>query len=168
LIRLVAATAVLSLFGLAGYAVATAPARVGDEPVGSVTVTVAGEYRGVSAAGWARKFRGRTRQLQSVRVKSRRAIRTVIHHGFGNDWLERAFLCIHSHEGSWTDSGAPFWGGLQMDSSFMSSYGSWALKAFGTADRWPVSVQLSTAIQAYKSGRGFYPWPNTARYCGLL
>jgi hypothetical protein len=73
----VAATAVLSLFGLAGYAVATAPARVGDEPVGSVTVTVAGEYRGVSAAGWARKFRGRTRQLQAAHSRAKDLRRTL-------------------------------------------------------------------------------------------
>jgi hypothetical protein len=32
-------------------------------------------------------------------------------------------LCIHSHEGSWSDSGSPYWGGLQMDYSFQSAYG---------------------------------------------
>jgi hypothetical protein len=24
------------------------------------------------------------------------------------------------------------------------------------------------AERAYRSGRGFYPWPNTARACGLI
>jgi hypothetical protein len=24
------------------------------------------------------------------------------------------------------------------------------------------------AEKAYRAGRGFYPWPNTARYCGLI
>jgi hypothetical protein len=24
------------------------------------------------------------------------------------------------------------------------------------------------AERAHRSGRGFYPWPNTARYCGLI
>ena len=30
-----------------------------------------------------------------------------------------------------------------------------------TADEW-------AAERAHHSGRGFYPWPNTARYCGLI
>jgi len=24
------------------------------------------------------------------------------------------------------------------------------------------------AERAHRAGRGFYPWPNTARYCGLI
>jgi hypothetical protein len=39
---------------------------------------------------------------------------------------------------------------------------------YGTADHWPPAVQIAVAIRAYASGRGFYPWPNTARACGLL
>lgn len=81
--------------------------------------------------------------------------------------LIRAFECIHSHEGSWTDTGAPYYGGLQMDWSFMSAYGAEYLRAWGTADHWPPSVQIAVAIRAYLSGRGFGPWPNTARMCGL-
>ncbi len=79
-----------------------------------------------------------------------------------------AWMCIHSHEGSWTDSGAPFWGGLQMDWSFMSSYGGELLRSKGTADHWTPLEQMWVAEKAYQSGRGFYPWPNTARYCGLI
>jgi hypothetical protein len=78
------------------------------------------------------------------------------------------FQCIHTHEGSWTDPGAPYYGGLQMDWSFMSTYGGDYLRAWGTADHWPASVQIAVAIRAYLSGRGFYPWPNTARACGLI
>jgi hypothetical protein len=78
------------------------------------------------------------------------------------------FLCIHSHEGSWTDPGAPYYGGLQMDWQFMSTYGGEYLRAWGTADHWPPSVQIAVAMRAYLSGRGFYPWPNTARQCGLI
>lgn len=126
---------------------------------GSVNDAV--RYRGLTAAQWAARFRDRTRQLQNVRRMVRARLST-------NTYVERAFLCIHRYEGSWTDSGAPFWGGLQMDKGFQSYYGGWALRAFGTADKWPVSVQIATAIRAYKSGRGFRPWPNTARTCGLL
>lgn len=82
--------------------------------------------------------------------------------------LERAFLCIHAGEGSWTDAGAPYYGGLQMDDQFQRAYGAEFYRAWGSADHWPVSVQMAVAIKAYLSGRGFYPWPNTARACGLL
>src|SRR5262245_37720267 len=33
-----------------------------------------------------------------------------------------AWMCIDRYEGSWTDSGDPYWGGLQMDQSFMTAY----------------------------------------------
>lgn len=82
--------------------------------------------------------------------------------------LIRAFACIHKYEGSWTDPGAPYYGGLQMDYTFMSTYGGDYLRAWGTADHWPPSVQISVAIRAYLSGRGFYPWPTSARLCGLI
>src|SRR4051812_48418992 len=31
------------------------------------------------------------------------------------DPVRSGLLCIHTGEGSWTDPGAPYWGGLQMD-----------------------------------------------------
>jgi transglycosylase-like protein len=77
--------------------------------------------------------------------------------------------CIHSHEGAWNaNTGNGYYGGLQMDSGFMSTYGPEFLRAYGTADKWPISAQLEAAARAYNSGRGFGPWPNTARMCGLL
>lgn len=84
------------------------------------------------------------------------------------NWLVNAFMCIHSHEGSWTDPNPPYWGGLQMDIGFMMTYGSEFYRQLGTADHWPPSIQLAVAIRAYHAGRGFSPWPNTARMCGLL
>jgi hypothetical protein len=78
------------------------------------------------------------------------------------------WLCIHSHEGSWTDSGDPYWGGLQMDRQFMESYGADMIVRFhGYANVWPVWAQMVVAERAYSSGRGYGPWPNTARACGL-
>lgn len=83
-------------------------------------------------------------------------------------WLVNAFLCIHRYEGAWNDYGDPYWGGLQMDRSFMYHYGGWAIRKFGGfANVWPPGVQIAVAITAYNSGRGFGPWPNTARMCGL-
>jgi hypothetical protein len=77
------------------------------------------------------------------------------------------FLCIHRYEGSWRDSGAPFWGGLQMNWGFQAAYGGWLLRTKGTADHWTPLEQLWVAEKALRI-RGFWPWPNTARYCGLI
>ena len=78
-----------------------------------------------------------------------------------------ALLCIHHFEGSWTDSGAPFWGGLQMNYGFQATYGPWLLRHKGTADHWTPLEQIWVAEKAVVS-RGFYPWPNTGRMCGVL
>jgi hypothetical protein len=78
-----------------------------------------------------------------------------------------AWLCIHHYEGSWTDSGGPYWGGLQMDLGFQETYGGWLLRHKGTADHWSPLEQIWVAVRASHT-RGFSPWPNTARYCGVL
>ena len=78
-----------------------------------------------------------------------------------------AWLCIHHYEGSWTDSGGPYWGGLQMDLGFQATYGGWLLRHKGTADHWSPLEQIWVAVRASHT-RGFSPWPNTARYCGVL
>jgi hypothetical protein len=84
-------------------------------------------------------------------------------------WLAQAFTCIHHYEAAWNaNTGNGYYGGLQMDMSFQSLYGGRYLQRYGTADQWPVWAQLEVAARAYSSGRGFWPWPNTARACGLL
>jgi hypothetical protein len=85
----------------------------------------------------------------------------------------RAWLCIHRHErhprqGWATATGNGFFGGLQMNLAFQRTYGPDLLRKKGTANRWTAIEQIWVAERAYRSGRGFYPWPNTARYCGLL
>lgn len=77
------------------------------------------------------------------------------------------WLCIHSHEGSWKDANDPYWGGLQMDRDFMRAYAPKHLLRRGWANTWTPIEQMWVAENAYRS-RGFSPWPNTARYCGLL
>jgi hypothetical protein len=81
---------------------------------------------------------------------------------------EAAWRCIHRYEGAWTDTGAPYYGGLQMDLGFQQSYGGYLLRVKGTADKWTPEEQMWVAARAHRSGRGFYPWPSTARACGLL
>src|SRR5206468_704460 len=44
-----------------------------------------------------------------------------------------AFLCIHRYEAGWTDGGAPYYGGLQMDLGFQQTYGWWLYREKGTA-----------------------------------
>jgi len=79
-----------------------------------------------------------------------------------------AWLCIHRYEGSWSDSGDPYWGGLQMDRGFMSGYAPRYLLRRGFANSWSPLEQMWVAERAYRNGRGFYPWPSTARSCGLI
>lgn len=78
-----------------------------------------------------------------------------------------AWMCIHHYEGAWNDRGGPYYGGLQMSLSFQQAYAGWLLRRKGTADHWTPLEQIWTAVRAARS-RGFYPWPNTARYCGLI
>ena len=82
-------------------------------------------------------------------------------------------LCIHRYEGSWRDTGAPYYGGMQMDEGFMGLYGTWLRRHVGTADRWTPHQQLVVSFRAYRGWKGYGPrywgpWPATSRKCGLL
>ena len=94
-----------------------------------------------------------------------------------------AWTCIHGGEASWNyDKDVPghngtYDGGLQMDLDFQRTYGpvalgfaSWEqlLAKKGTADKWTPREQIIVAEYARRSGRVYYPWPNTAHYCGLI
>lgn len=84
-----------------------------------------------------------------------------------------AWQCIHRYErhpaqGWRTHTGNGYYGGLQMDIHFQRAYGPELLRRRGTANNWRWFEQMWVAERAYASGRGFYPWPNTARYCGLI
>lgn len=84
-----------------------------------------------------------------------------------------AWQCIHRYErdpaqGWRTHTGNGYYGGLQMDLDFQRSYGPELLRRKGTANNWTWFEQMWVAERARRSGRGFTPWPNTARYCGLI
>jgi hypothetical protein len=102
------------------------------------------------------------RALRYWNRQARRMLRTAKHPPHKHDWL-----CIKRHEGAWNDSGDPYWGGLQMDRTFMRTYAPSALLKRGWANRWSALEQMWVAERAHRT-RGFYPWPNTARYCGLI
>lgn len=81
----------------------------------------------------------------------------------------RAWTCIHQHEGSWpANTGNGYFGGLQMDRSFMRTYGGDKIRKYGGwAHLWSPRDQMVVAQRAWRT-RGYHPWPNTARACGLL
>jgi len=125
------------------------------------TPTAYGERR---ATGSAYRLWLRDLWQQRAAIAERRAARPPHRAGW---------MCIHRHErhpgqGWSTRTGNGFYGGLQMDISFQRAYGRDLLRTKGTADRWSSIEQMWVAERAYRSGRGFYPWPNTARYCGLI
>jgi hypothetical protein len=122
--------------------------------------------RGRPPAGVSRRLAARSlprlRQLaRHWRHRARRAWLHAKHPPELQDWL-----CIHRYEGSWSDSGSPYWGGLQMDLSFQQAYGGWLLRHKGTAENWSPLEQIWVAVRGARV-RGFSPWPATARYCGV-
>lgn len=78
--------------------------------------------------------------------------------------------CIHTHEGAWNayNPAGPYYGGLQMDSAFMSSWGSDMLSKYGGRDAryWSPLDQLIVGYRAVVS-IGYGPWPNTRLMCGI-
>ena len=155
--------------------------------------TTASRWERRAAAAWRRhirRFRADTRHWltvirgrppanvsRSLLSRSLRGLRQVAlrwRHRARRAWWQanhppglRGWLCIHRYEGSWADPGSPYWGGLQMDLSFQATYGGWLLRHKGTADHWSPLEQIWVAVRA-SHARGFSPWPNTARYCGLM
>jgi hypothetical protein len=117
---------------------------------------------------------GVRRARSAAPLRTQRALRYWRGQARRTSWLvahpphKRGWLCIHRFEGSWGDSGDPYWGGLQMDRSFMRTYAPAALLRRGWANRWTPLEQMWVAERAHRSGRGYWPWPNTARYCGLI
>ena len=130
------------------------------------------------ARRWLTVIHGRlphraARSLEGHSIRQLRSLARRWHHREHAAWRRAThpphldgWLCIHQHEGSWADAGAPYWGGLQMDLSFQGRYGGWLLRHKGTADHWSPLEQIWVAVHAWR-GRGFAPWPNTARFCGL-
>jgi hypothetical protein len=97
------------------------------------------------------------------RIRAARARHRAHHPPHLAEWR-----CIHQWEGSWTDPNSPYYGGLQMDLAFQRAYGPGLLRHEGTANHWAPYEQMWVAERALRAGRGFHPWPLTARRCGLI
>jgi hypothetical protein len=181
-VLLVLAAALLLVAGGVASSLAAAPAKVRTTPIVKLARPRA-EVRRVNPR-LTRRFRAMTWRWQNVlgRRRSRLAapLSTQLALRFWRGQARRmlrvasrpphksAWQCIHRYEGSWWDSGDPYWGGLQMGRGFMGTYAPNVLLRRGWANRWSPLEQMWVAEHAYSRGRGFYPWPNTARACGLL
>lgn len=155
-------------------------------PTDTATLDVAPTFDARKVASAIRKFRRKTwywqrvmgvhttRRLSSAafepleRLDGWRRLAARTWRRAKNPPHKRQWLCIHRYEGAWRDPNPPYYGGLQMDVQFQRTYGAVIFRLKGTADHWTPLEQMWVAERAHRSGRGFYPWPNTARYCGLL
>lgn len=118
-------------------------------------------FRGAGPERWAARYRRQLQVTTTLRRELAAKLSRVV-------YLVDAFSCVHRYEGSWdAATGNGYFGGLQMDLGFQHTYGRELLSAKGTANRWTPAEQMAVAITAYAT-RGFYPWPNTARRCGLI
>ena len=113
-----------------------------------------------------RSSRSRAYRQWVFRVWRRRA--TSARRQALNPPREYAWRCIQRYEARWNDPNPPYYGGLQMDIGFQQRYGAHLLRRKGTANNWTPLEQMWVAERAYRSGRGFYPWPNAARICALI
>jgi hypothetical protein len=116
--------------------------------------------------GWRREIlraqlAHQARLLCLYRIQARRPLRLRLARF-------EAWVCIHRHEAAWNDTNDPYWGGLQMDRGFMRAFGGDMIARHhgGLADTWTPAEQIVVAERAYHS-RGFAPWPQTARNCGV-
>jgi hypothetical protein len=109
---------------------------------------------------WRRTFDGRRHFRDLWRHRARDAV-----HAFR---VKTAGLrCIHHWEGPWNaNTGNGYYGGLQMDVAFQSSWGHYILNHEGTANRWAPFDQIRVALKAVRS-IGYGPWPNTRKMCGI-
>lgn len=128
--------------------------------------------RGSSTLVWLAKNRkpGTPRSRASLARRSQQRI----WRGLRLAGVYDGFMCIHRHESiDWHIHNPPYDGGMQEDRGFQLTYGAEFDRLWGLANAWPPWAQLMAAFRAYHGyhqyrPRGYHPWPNTARYCGLL
>lgn len=123
-------------------------------------------FQGHSAQWWAARAVKARRDANRRAAEIRRLRKRLARHLQASD-LD-AWTCIHRGEGAWNSAtGNGYYGGLQMDLGFQRTYGPELLASKGTANNWTPAEQIMVARRARDSGRGYDPWPKTARACGL-
>lgn len=115
-------------------------------------------FRGAGPEMWALRWRRQRRLVSTLRQELAARLDRVV-------YLVDAFECVHRFEGAWdSNTGNGYFGGLQFGAREWSRYGG------GFAPRADLASppqQMAAAI-AYHAAAGFYPWPKTARACGLI
>jgi hypothetical protein len=141
---------------------------------------VKGKKRSKVCAMARRSLRFHTQRLPRIEARIEKLTAPKLEIGILDHWV-----CIHRHEGAWNaNTGNGYYGGLQMDKTFQQAHGLDFYLKKGTANNWTPKEQMAVAERAkrgirtsYNDGRirfwqdrprGYGPWPNTARYCGLL
>lgn len=77
-------------------------------------------------------------------------------------WYSSA-MCVHHYEGAWNaNTGNGYYGGMQFSLSTWAANGG-----TGRPDLATPGEQLRVAYRTWQAS-GWYPWPNTARICGLI
>ena len=138
-----------------------------------VAATRAAAVRHAHMIGLRPDWGHRERHISSIR-KLRHMVRTwsAKNTGWVAFWRTHypRLMCIHGHEGAWNAySPAGYYGGLQMDWSFMRTYGPDKLARYGGRDAryWSAGDQLAVGMRAVRV-RGYTPWSNSASACGIF
>jgi hypothetical protein len=160
------ACALLASLGLATPLVVAATGGGADEPTTSEPTTTAPETdwqaRAQANAREAHYWKRHAHRYRGWVLRLRASLKAM------PSPVSAGLRCVHLGEGAWSaNTGNGYFGGLQMDRHFQATYGAPLLRRYGSADRWPVEAQLAVGTIAVYSGRGFGPWPNTRRPCGL-
>lgn len=115
-------------------------------------------FDGAGPEQWAARFRRERRAVITMRRELAAKVSRLV-------YLVDAFQCIHGYEGAWTaNTGNGYRGGLQFGPREWRLYGG---RYAPSADMAAPSEQIAAGI-AYHAVAGFWPWPNTARRCGLI
>lgn len=151
----------------------TQPTRtVGKAVIGYGQISYGG--KGPEAWRWQKVLEHRARKaaerrVNALRAHNRRLQRELAASGPSWGWLAAAD-CIYREErgadGWETNTGNGYYGGLQADRSFQRTYGGTYYSRWGTANNWPWWAQLHMGFNGW-AARGWQPWPNTSKECGL-
>jgi hypothetical protein len=124
-------------------------------------------YQGKTVRWWARRA-VQARKDANARARTIRRLATAQKRASAHlfDWMAAAD-CVMSKEGTWTtNTGNGYYGAFQADRGFQRAYASDHYARWGTANNWPWYAQLEMAYRGWLF-RGWQPWPNTSRACGL-
>lgn len=136
--------------------------RLGIDAPAPPRVAATPETRTAQLERWTAIARWLAGRSEKLRADERPLSQRIPHYD--------AWMCIAEHESHRTwgiATGNGYYGGLQMDRQFQLTYAPGLYRSKGTADNWTAEEQMRTAERALAT-RGFHPWPNTARMCGLL